>query len=150
MRYCSLKNSPLCLVEMFLDYNSRSRFFQDVRFLQKVRVPIGLSYSSKKRTYERNRLFAKTQRTSFRGHFFGFFYTLLTQRDFFQKQGSVTFLTLCHLTLCKIRKTWWANGKGRTTRRSIGKNRTKFIGNFTLARVWYMRWGASIKNCVAV
>ena len=105
VRYCSLKNSPLCLVEMFLDYNSRSRFFQDVRFLQKVRVPIGLSYSSKKRTYERNRLFAKTQRTSFRGHFLGFFYTLLTQRDFFQKQGSVTFLTLCHLTLCKIRKT---------------------------------------------
>ena len=46
------KNPAFSLVRRFLAHNSRTIFFPDLWFLQKVRGPLVLSYSSKKRTYE--------------------------------------------------------------------------------------------------
>ena len=37
---------------MFSDHNSRARYFPDKSFRQKVRRPLELSYSSKRRMYE--------------------------------------------------------------------------------------------------
>ena len=48
MRCCSLKNAAVWLVLRFLDHNSITRFCSDVRFLQKVRILIAISYTSKK------------------------------------------------------------------------------------------------------
>ena len=48
VRYSSLKNPAFWLVQRFLDHNSRTRFFPKILFLQKVKIPLTLSYWSKK------------------------------------------------------------------------------------------------------
>ena len=48
VRYCILKNLAFWLIYRFLDHYSRNRFFPNIWFLQKVRIPAVLSCSSKK------------------------------------------------------------------------------------------------------
>lgn len=47
VRYCRLKNPVFWLVCRFLDHNTRIKFFSKTRFLQKVRIPLVLSYLNK-------------------------------------------------------------------------------------------------------
>ena len=48
MRYCSLKNPAFWFALTFLDHNSRTTFFPNTLFLQKVKRRLTLSYWSKK------------------------------------------------------------------------------------------------------
>ena len=44
VRYSSLKNPAFWLVQRFLDHNWRTRFLPNILFLEKVKIPLTLSY----------------------------------------------------------------------------------------------------------
>ena len=99
------KNPAFWLVQRILDYDSISRFFPNMSFLQKVRRPI--AHSKKVHTYGFH--FCQNAGTLIFRAFLGFF-SLLTCSNFFQKSGSITCLILWLSNLMqKIRKNWRAN-----------------------------------------
>lgn len=92
-----------------MDHNSRTKFFQDMRFMQKVRKPLALSYSSRKRIYEWIKFLSKTQKPYFWVMFWTFG-ALQTGRDFFFRTFSLFSLNE-NLTINKNKKTWSANSE---------------------------------------
>ena len=71
VQYWSLKNPAFVLVLRFLDHNSRTRFFPNKLFLQKVKRPLAFLYWYKKHIWM-DKIFEKILKTSFLGHFWDF------------------------------------------------------------------------------
>ena len=105
VRYSILKNPAFWLISRFLDHYSRTRFFPNMWFLQKVRILAVLSCSSKKGFNELD--FCENPQNIIFGLFF-----FLTSRAlltptiiFFQKSDFITFLSLWLTSWKKSEKT---------------------------------------------
>ena len=97
-KYCSLTNSAFWLVLMFLNDNSRTRFFPNMLPLKKFKRILTLSYLESKKSIS-----DKTYQNS-KNPIFGLFEPFEHIWTFFQKPGSVFFLNLWCLFLWKKQK----------------------------------------------
>ena len=126
VRYCILKNLAFWLIYRFLDHYSRNRFFPNIWFLQKVRIPAVLSCSSKKGFNELD--FCENPQNIIFGLFFWHLGPSWPSPYFFSKIGLYHFSFFMTNVLKKIRKNWWSNPEilcwegtnGRTNRASAG------------------------------
>ena len=98
------KNPAFWLVQRILDYDSISRFFPNMSFLQKVRRPI--AHSKKVHTYGFH--FCQNAGTLIFRAFLVFF-PFWPVPTFFKNQDPSLVWFYDSLTLQKIRKNWWAN-----------------------------------------
>ena len=103
VRYCILKNLAFWLIYRFLDHYSRNRFFPNIWFLQKVRIPAVLSCSSKKGFNELD--FCENPQNIIFGLFFWHLGPSWPSPYFFQKSDFITFLSLWLTSWKKSEKT---------------------------------------------
>ena len=97
LRYSCLKNPAFYLALRFLDHKSRTTFFSNMLFLQKIKRLLTLSYWRKKCISEWIGFFAK----ALKGSYLGLFDASESIWTFFQKLRSATFLIFWCLTLWK-------------------------------------------------
>ena len=100
-----LRNPAIWLPESNFAFNSRTRFFPDMRFQQNHKGHCGAWFKSKKSTQQTLFCFAKCKKPYFCG-VFGYY----PQNEIFsQKSGSVSFWLLRHPNfLSSFRKVLWA------------------------------------------
>ena len=97
MRYSSLKNLALRLALRFLDHNPRTRFFQNMLFLRKVKENWHFCVKAKNDIYPCGKDFSKTLKASF----LGFFWALWAPLNFNSKTR------ICHFFYFPMPKTSW-------------------------------------------
>ena len=88
------KNRTIWLANSIFAFNSRTRFFLDIRFYQNHKGHYGAWFKPKKSTYQWTIFLCKIQRTLFWGVFWGivqnFFSPKIRLRQFFYPEGTLT------------------------------------------------------------
>ena len=122
-KYCSLTNSAFWLVLMFLNDNSRTRFFPNMLPLKKFKRILTLSYLESKKSIS-DKTFTKTRKTPF----LGFLSPSSISELFFKNLDPSFFLIYDVYFYGKSRKNWWS---GDPALQADGKiDKSQIYGHF--------------------
>ena len=128
-RYSNLKNLAFWLALRFSDHNSRTRFFPNMLFLQKVKKPLALSYWNKKAYISE---WIKFLLKPWKSHFYDLLSSLNPSELFFYKKKPGVIRHFSYFMMSnfmeKIRKNWLSRGFAMQTDGKTSK--AKFIGHF--------------------